>query len=245
MKIKIVQSNSLAALVSLCLLASQPIASAATTLYPSNNGFEKDNAHEYGFFKGSWYAWYPDLNGYGWTYSGDTGIAAAGGAYNPQNVVNGNNNAEGIVDTTSVDGQCAYIQSLNGEISSIKQTFTLAATGLTTVNFSIESRDLSQNLPIQVLVNNGSETFDLGTYAPTSSSSFTIITSSGFAGVSGSSYTLEFVSVAGAGTTDRTTFVDSISIATVPEPSVIAFSALGLGLALFMARRQRAGFKIA
>ncbi len=118
----------------------------------------------------------------------------------------------------------------------LSQTFTATSTSGLAVNWFDANR--TNNGGIQsytVSVAHGADVFVLGTFSGVPGQ-FNAKTSSSFATIAGDSYTLSF---SGVFTDDRTSFIDNVSLAVVPEPAAWGLMLVGFGLVGAAARRRK------
>lgn len=183
----------------------------ASTITLSDPGFENPAQGPYG------YNYYGGQTIDGWTYTGRTGIAANDSAFMVYN---------------APGNQAAFIQSDN---STISQSFNFNGE-VFTLSFLAEYRHNYGGNGVYVTVDNQTLTFSGSTFfgAP-HDGSFTQVTSDAIR-LSSGNHVLTFV---GTSPQDYTTFIDNVSITSVPEPGSLALVAIGaLGLA-GLARRKK------
>ena len=183
---------------------------SATTIYPTNNGFEQPDL-------GLGFEYSPSSPG--WTFAGGiagvfgAGIAANGSNFNVAGATNGNNDN----GATSTEGQAAFLQKGDGTLAggSFSQTLTLPA-GNWVLFFSLEGRPAIEGTQGP----NGVSVFldgvqVGGTLFPANVGSFND-TNVNLGKLAAGSHTIAFAGndVLGG---DRTTFVDNVSLSTAPD----------------------------
>lgn len=185
------------------------VASAAT-IYPTNNGFEQPDL-------GFGFKYSPSSPG--WTFFGSVdgvsgaGIAANGSNFNVTGATNGNNDN----GATSTEGQAAFLQKGDGTLSggSFSQTLTLPA-GSWVLFFSLEGRPPVDGTQGPNGVNVFLDGIQVGgTLFPANVDLFND-TNVDLGTLAAGSHTIAFAGndVLGG---DRTTFVDNVSLSTVPD----------------------------
>ncbi|WP_185965035.1 FxDxF family PEP-CTERM protein [Glacieibacterium frigidum] len=136
-------------------------------------------------------------------------------------------------NTAAADGNYyAFVQGL----STLSQSFTATATSSLTLSWLDANRtNNGGQQSYTVSISGGASTIDLGTYT-SGFGSFVARTSSPFLAVSGTTYTLTFT---GLSAEDRTSFIDGVALAAVPEPATWGLMIVGFGMVGFAARRRR------
>ncbi len=232
----------------LALLFSAGIAAyaPANEIAVANNGFEVPDqgsgTFAYGYVGDYSALSVPSIDpatpGIGWTFStllptfppAGSGIAANGSNFDVQNAPNGN--ADGV---TSTAGQAGVIQGGDGTFNSstsayIEQVLSGFQAGSATIDFLASGRQRSIDFgpnTIDVYLDDallGSVTPNLGVFEP---ASFTTNVTAG-------SHILRFVGNNHLGG-DRTSFIDSVTVTNIPEPSTLVL--LGTALLLLSYRR--------
>jgi hypothetical protein len=186
---------------------------SATTIYPTNNGFEQPDLGSGALaFKYS-------PSSPGWTFTGGisgvfgAGIAANGSNFNVTSATNGNKDNA----ATSSEGQAAFLQKGDGTLSggSFSQMLTLPA-GSWVLFFTLEGRPPVDGTQGANGVNVFLDGVQVGgTLFPANVGSFND-TNVNLGKLAAGSHTIAFAGndVLGG---DRTTFVDNVSFSTVPD----------------------------
>jgi len=184
---------------------------SATTIYPTNNGFEQPDLGK----GGSAFEYSPSSPG--WTFFGSiegvsgAGIAANGSSFNVAGATNGNKDN----GATSTEGQAAFLQKGDGTLAggSLSQTLTLPA-GSWVLFFSLEGRPAVMGTQGPNGVNVFLDGVQVGgPLFPANVDSFND-TNVSLGTLAAGSHTIAFAgnNVLGG---DRTTFVDNVSLSTV------------------------------
>jgi hypothetical protein len=200
---------------------------SATTIYPTNNGFEQPDL-------GLGFQYSPSNPG--WTFASGVfgaGIAANGSNFNLTGATNGNNDN----GATSTQGQAAFLQKGDGTLSggSFSQTLILPA-GSWVLSFSLEGRPPVEGTQGPNGVNVFLDGVQVGgTLFPANVDSFND-TNVNLGKLAAGSHTIAFAGndVLGG---DRTTFVDNVSLSTVPDSvSTLALMLGSLGVLCVLQR---------
>jgi hypothetical protein len=133
--------------------------------------------------------------GSSWTWTNNAGVQKNGSAYS---------------GTTAVapDGvQTAFLQSINSTLGTMAQSVNFSTAGSYTITFKA-ARRYGVAQPVQV----GVDGSIVGTYTP-STNSFETITTAAFT-VAAGNHTVTFAATDSVG--DKTTFIDQVSINSVP-----------------------------
>jgi predicted alpha-1,6-mannanase (GH76 family) len=137
-----------------------------------------------------------------WTFSGRSGIQGNGSAWG--------------APTAPAGTQTAFLQSATGMTNgSISQTVSFSSFGSYTLSFEAALRAAPHNgaISLNVLVDGTV----VGTYAPTTTSSFTAYTTSPFVIATAGNHTVQFATVGTA--VDSSLFIDAIGICGLANPS--------------------------
>jgi hypothetical protein len=164
----------------------------------------------------------------GWTFG-----VSGGASYDGILIDNSGLSAHNIPD-----GDFAALIQGTGSIS---QTISGFSSGAYQLSFMLESRGGGDGPnPLSVTIDGSPITFaSASTVAPSSSTNFALFTSDPF-DVTAGSHTLEIDGTIPYGAQDKSTFVDVVNIALVPEPAVIVqVGVLLLGGCLVHARRRK------
>jgi len=191
----------------------------------ANDGFEVPNIGN-GFLY--------NATGATWTFNGGSGLAANGSGFNVSGAPNGNTGGQ-----TSTAGQAGFIQGGDGTVgaASFSQLLSGFEAGETTVSFLAESR-VNGGTFLNVYLGGVQLLFGgVGDILPPSTSVFTAFTSDPITVAAGDNL-LEFRGN-NINLGDRSSFVDSVSVTNVPEPTTAAFSLLS-AVGMLALRRRRA-----
>jgi len=132
--------------------------------------------------------------GAGWTFSSDSGIGSNGSAWGAPTAPSGT--------------QFAFVQIQNGTNNGNFSQMSFCTPGAHTVSFDAALRSINNgSISLNVLVD-GSV---VGTYSPTTTTSFTAYTTSPFTITSAGNHYVQFAAV-GATAVDATIFIDSVSV---------------------------------
>jgi predicted alpha-1,6-mannanase (GH76 family) len=136
----------------------------------------------------------PNPGGAGWTFTGDCGIQANGSAWG--------------APTAPAGTQTAYMQSATGATDGTISQWCFCSIGTYTISFAAALRASPNNgaISINVLVDGTL----LGSYSPTTTTSFTTYTTSSFTTTTAGNHSVEFEAVGAA--VDSSIFIDSVSI---------------------------------